>query len=71
MMDLALADGSGQLLVFDVEDEYHTLRERFSDLVIAGGDQDDCPVDIGYAPALFRLQPVSLRFSLTILKCVC
>ncbi len=45
--------GRVQHLVVDVEDEFHTLREKF-DYVLAGRHGGDCPADVRSAPLLSR-----------------
>lgn len=45
--------GRVQHLVIDVEDEFHTLREKF-DYVLAGRHGGDCPADVRSAPLLAR-----------------
>lgn len=45
--------GCVQQLVLDVEDEFHTLRERY-DYVLAGRHGCDCPADVRSAPLLAR-----------------
>ncbi len=45
--------GRVQHLVIDVEDEFHTLREKF-DYVLAGRHGGDCPADTRSAPLLAR-----------------
>jgi hypothetical protein len=45
--------GAVQHIVLDVEDEFHTLRERF-DYVLAGRHGGDCPADVKAAPLLAR-----------------
>lgn len=45
--------GRVQHLVVDVEDEFHTLREKF-DYVLAGRHGGDCPADVRSAPLLVR-----------------
>jgi uncharacterized protein len=45
--------GRVQHLVVDVEDEFHTLREKF-DYVLAGRHGGDCPADTRSAPLLAR-----------------
>lgn len=50
---LEQSHGHVQQLVIDVEDEFHTLRERF-DYVLAGRTGGDCPADVRSAPLLAR-----------------
>lgn len=45
--------GAVQQIVIDVEDEFHTLRERY-DYVLAGRHGGDCPADVKSAPLLAR-----------------
>lgn len=45
--------GQVQQLVIDVEDEFHTLRERY-DYVLAGRHGGDCPADVRSAALLAR-----------------
>jgi hypothetical protein len=45
--------GKIQQLVIDVEDEFHTLREKY-DYVLAGRHGGDCPADVRSAPLLAR-----------------
>ena len=45
--------GAVQQIVIDVEDEFHTLREKF-DYVLAGRHGGDCPADTKSAPLLAR-----------------
>lgn len=49
---LELAAGGPQRIVLDVEDEFYTLRERAPQLVIAGGENGDCPATVANAAAL-------------------
>lgn len=51
-----LETSSGQLphLILDPEDEFYTLRERFS-YIIAGGDGGDAPATVANAPTLARM----------------
>lgn len=51
---LELAAGHAQRIVIDVEDEFHTLREASPRMVIAGGQQGDCPATVANAAALAR-----------------
>src|SRR5579872_2937320 len=50
---LEISHGRVQHLVIDVEDEFHTLREKF-DYVLAGRHGGDCPADVRSAPLLAR-----------------
>lgn len=50
---LEVTAGRVQQIVLDVEDEYYTLREAM-DVVIAGGENGDCPATVENAPALAR-----------------
>ncbi len=45
--------GKIQQIVLDVEDEFHTLREKY-DYVLAGSTGGDCPADVRSAPLLAR-----------------
>ncbi len=45
--------GKVQQIVIDVEDEFHTLREKY-DYVLAGSTGGDCPADVRTAPVLAR-----------------
>lgn len=45
--------GSVQQIVIDVEDEFHSLREKY-DYVLAGREGGDCPADVRSAPLLAR-----------------
>lgn len=51
---LELAAGHAQRIVLDVEDEFYTLREASPELVIAGGDNGDCPATVKNAADLAR-----------------
>lgn len=46
------AHGGVQTIVLDPEDEFYTLREAFSDYLIAGGEGGDCPANVANASAL-------------------
>lgn len=45
--------GAAQQIVLDVEDEFHTLREKY-DYVLAGRHGGDCPADVKSASLLAR-----------------
>lgn len=45
--------GKIQQIVIDVEDEFHTLREKY-DYILAGSTGGDCPADVRTAPVLAR-----------------
>ena len=44
--------GRTQVIILDPEDEFYTLREKFDDYLIAGGEGSDCPAKVANAAAL-------------------
>lgn len=50
---LEVTHGQCQQIVLDVEDEFHTLREKY-DFVLAGRQGGDCPADVRSASLLAR-----------------
>lgn len=51
---LEIAAGRAQRIALDVEDEFYTLREASPNLIIAGGDNGDCPAEVANAAQLAR-----------------